>query len=132
MKLLAYGLIMYADKNNGVYPDPNNWCDNIFVYAPNKKMFVCPGAESREVKYSYGLNPQAKRLGSKPSEVVLLFETDGGKNAFGGLEDVRKDRHGRGANFAFNDGHVEFVLAEDMNNLEWVSRLPQSPSAPSQ
>lgn len=69
----------------------------------------------------YAINSDAN-LNSSPS-TVLLFETKGGWNQFGGSEILSIDNHlseGRkGCTVLFNDGHVEFVKPKDIAKLNW-------------
>jgi prepilin-type processing-associated H-X9-DG protein len=50
---------------------------------------------------------------------VLLFETNGGWNKFGGPEILTTENHyGKGSNILFNDGHVRFV-SHEFDKLKW-------------
>jgi len=52
--------------------------------------------------------------------MVLLFETKGGWNQFGGPEILTTENHkGKGCNILFNDGSVEFVKPERLGELKW-------------
>lgn len=54
------------------------------------------------------------------SKIVLLFETKGGWNQFGGLELLTTENHeGEGANILFNDGEVRFLKPDRFGKLKW-------------
>jgi len=71
---------------------------------------------------SYAINPNAKLDCRFPAKTVLLFESNPGWNQSGGPELSTTPNHGgKGCNVLFCDGHVEFVRAEDINNLQWTA-----------
>ena len=69
------------------------------------------------------MNKNIEKLGANaPPDMVLLFETRPGWNQTGGPEILTTDNHnGNGCNILFNDGHVEFVRTEDINDLKWTA-----------
>ena len=57
---------------------------------------------------------------NSPPDMVLLFETKGGWNQFGGPELLTTENHkGEGCYVLFNDVHVEFIKKEAINELKW-------------
>jgi prepilin-type processing-associated H-X9-DG protein len=117
---LAKTIHIYAYDNNGKYPSVDNWCDLITTqeeeYSDFKDIFVCRG--NRDERCSYAMNPNAEP--NSQSIVVLLFETKGGWNQYGGPELLTTENHpGEGCNIVFNDGHVEFVPKEQFGDLKW-------------
>jgi hypothetical protein len=60
------------------------------------------------------------RLTELPGDVVLLFEVEPGTNSAGGPELITPDNHyGKGSLVLFADLHLEFVRAEDFDDLRW-------------
>jgi prepilin-type processing-associated H-X9-DG protein len=107
---------MYSD-DFGEYPTPDKWCDLLLEHGNvSEERFKCPGNKGQ--RCSFAINPEAKR--NAPGDVVVLFETKGGWNQVGGVELLTSDNHeGWGLNALFNDGHVEFVRAEIVDDLNW-------------
>jgi len=95
----------------------NNWCDLLIEYADvPEKAFVCRSAG--EARCHYAINPNIKP--NSPNDVVLLFETKGGWNLFGGPEILSTENHlGEGCWILFNDGHAKFVKTEQLAELKW-------------
>ena len=113
---------MYSDDYSGVYPTPEKWCDLIVPYLGQKiddideEMFCCPGA--KDGKCHYAINPNCEP--NSPADIVLLFETKGGWNQFGGPELLTTENHEEGGcNIGFNNGSVEFVREEELGDLKW-------------
>ena len=126
---LKVGLDMYAAANEGNYPVPNKWCDLIFGDdAPyvRKDALVCP-VKFRQEQCSYALNPNAHP--NSPPDTVLIFETQGGWNKFGGPELLSIDNHQKkhwlwgyrmsGCNILFNSGESKFVTQKHFDDLKW-------------
>lgn len=108
----------YKDKK---YPTPDNWCDLLVKYADvDEKMFICKMAKkSGNAKRShYAINPNCEP--DSPLDIILLFETKGGWNQFGGAELLTTENHeGKGCNILFNDKRVRFVRKEKLSELKW-------------
>ena len=114
---LGKAMIISACYCDDKYPTPDKWCDLLIKYAEmTEKEFVCPSAGGGRCHYA--MNPNAK-LTSTP-DIVVLFETKGGWNQFGGPELVTFENHeGKGCNVLFNDFSVEFVKPERLGELKW-------------
>jgi prepilin-type processing-associated H-X9-DG protein len=116
------GLVIrtYAANNGGKFPAINKWCDTLIEdgYVDNSK-FKCPG--DRKGPCSYAMNkyvPEIKR--DLPEDTVLLFETKGGWNQFGGPEILTFENHkGKGCNILFNDGSARFIKPQEVGELNW-------------
>jgi heme/copper-type cytochrome/quinol oxidase subunit 4 len=120
LDLLDIVMHRYADEHNNTYPESNRWCDLAYHYIEDPNLFICPGAfkHGDNAKCHYAMNPNCEP--NSPNDVVLLFETRGGWNQYGGPELLKFDNHTKkGAAVGFNDGHVEFVKPEDVNKLKW-------------
>jgi prepilin-type processing-associated H-X9-DG protein len=123
LQSLGMSLQLYATDYNGKYPTPEKWCDLLIDYSDaSKKSFECPASEEKgQCNYAMNKNiEKVKNSSEVPGNMVLLFETHPGWNQAGGPELLnRKSHQGRGCNILFNDGHVDFIEAEDLNRLQW-------------
>jgi prepilin-type processing-associated H-X9-DG protein len=123
VKGLATAMIVYQNDYDDKFPTPNNWCDLLIQEADvSPKSFQCP--LDCEGAYSYAVNKGLYTIETDklPAQMVMLFESNLGKNAAGGLGNVvlRHDEHGQsGCNIAFADGHVEFVTEDRIPDLLW-------------
>jgi hypothetical protein len=119
LKELNNAMHVYADEHNNTYPDPNQWCDLTYNYIEDTNLFICPGAlkHGNNSKCHYAMNPNCEP--NSPNDVVLLFETKGGWNKYGGPELLTFENHKGGAYIVFNNGHMEFVRSQDINKLKW-------------
>ena len=108
-------LIEYYYKEE--YPTPDKWCDLLIENVEaREKQFVCKAAA--EGRGHYAMNPNCQL--NSPNDVVLLFETKGGWNQFGGRELLSLENHkGKGCNVLFNDKTVRFIKPEEVNELNW-------------
>ena len=118
LKQLNLALHIYAYDFSDTYPTPEKWSDLLIseIDDIDEEMFRCPAVE--EGKCHYAVNPKCEP--NSPADIVLLFETKGGWNQFGGPELMAIDNHTqRGCNIGYNDGHVEFVKEEEIGDLKW-------------
>jgi len=127
---LGKAMQIYENDNRGHYPEPNQWCDLLLQHAQvESNWFLCPRVKwewrrqvlpwpvpKNEGCY-YAMNPNCEP--NLPSDTVLLFETKGGWNRFGGPELLTIENHLGRCNVLFNDGHVEFVGTEQLGELKW-------------
>jgi hypothetical protein len=122
-------LDLYCNVYDGKYPSADKWCDLIKDDVPKDSDFmICPAKRRTGERCSYAINPYCEP--NAPPDTVLLFETKGGWNQFGGIEVVSADNHPRkrdrfwgykirGCNILFNDGSIRFVREEDFTKLKW-------------
>ncbi len=113
------------------YPLPVEWCDAIsrshVAYvrgllgtkrvSPSLDFLVCPGGH--EGKCHYAMNPACEP--NSPPDAVLVFETTGGWNQYGGPELFTFDNHSpRGGCVLLNNGIVKFIRTEEeLKQLRW-------------
>jgi hypothetical protein len=113
---LSLALKAYADDNDRRYPAPDKWCDLIKEYGA--EAFVCPAKKHTGQRCSYAINPNAY-LYSR-ADTVLLFETEGGWNQFGGPELLTTENHKpRGCSVLNANLVVRFVKTEELGRLMW-------------
>ncbi len=120
-KQLALAVRIYSDDHTNQLPPAATWCDAIRSYVGSEKTFLCPAGDPGK-RCNYAFN--AKLGGMDESKIapdsVLIFESDGGWNANGGLEQmIGKPRHAGRFVVAFADGHVEAVTASRLSTLRW-------------
>lgn len=146
---LGNAMIVYANDYDGQLPPADQWCDLLIsetdVYPGS---LICPDSDAVEGESSYAININAagKKLDELPADMVLLFETELGKeegprteiiearanspvypkrwNQAGGPE-IMSTPHSMhtdetGCNIVFIDGHVEFVSGDALQNLLWT------------
>lgn len=138
---LGKAMQIYANDNQGHYPEQNEWCELILKYNQvEREHFYCPGVKfqwrrqvfpwpvPRNEKCYYAMNPDCEP--NSPNDIVLLFETKGGWNKFGGKELLTIKNHlgGRRCNVLFNDMHIEFVKVERLGELKWIAEKKDSES----
>jgi len=116
LSALGQSLLVYANEY-GEYPTPDKWCDLLIEHSDvNRVELICQVLGQEECHYAINPNCEPNSAG----DIVLLFETKGGWNQFGGPELLTADNHmGKGCNVLFNDGHVEFVHPERPGELKW-------------
>jgi len=110
----------YANDNDNKYPTVDKWCDLLMKHGElTEKQFVCPSV--RKGRCHYAMNPDCEP--NSPAYVVLLFETKGGWNQYGGPEMLTFENHKeKGCNILFNSGHVMFVKPEQISKLRWKAK----------
>jgi len=110
-------MLIYACDYHDKYPTPDKWCDLLLQHTDvADKEFQCPG--NRKEKCSYAINPNVSPM-SNP-RMVVLFETKGGWNRFGGPEIMSFENHkGKGCNILFNDLSVKFIYRHELGDLNW-------------
>jgi len=128
LKHLGKIIQQYATDHDGSYPTADKWCDLLVQrYKVPEKSFVCPSGE-KELPCYYAINPNAEPHSS--SDTVLLFETKGGWNKFGGLEIVSTENHQfkddpEGCNVLFNNGRVRYIKTKRLDKLNWGDKQKQ-------
>jgi prepilin-type processing-associated H-X9-DG protein len=141
---LGTAMMVYANDYDGQLPTADQWCDLLITKVDvSTKSLVCPESDAVEGESSYAININAagKKLDELPADMVLLFETDSGKeegprteiidtrtshpvypnrwNQVGGSEIMSKI-HDTGCNIVFVDSHTEYVTGCALRNLRWT------------
>jgi hypothetical protein len=134
--LLGKAMRIYA-SDYAKYPEPNQWCDSLLKHGHvGLEHFVCPSLiltcpyTDRIILYRplpkrgrchYAMNPNCEP--NSPKDVVLLFETKGGWNQFGGPEILTFENHKGVVCYAvLKDGSFKFVTPEEVGKLKWKEK----------
>jgi hypothetical protein len=130
MNGLGKAMKAYSDHYDLKYPTKDKWCDLIVEYADvNEIEYVCRGASKSgdQGPCHYALNPNCAP--NSPNDVVLLFETKGGWNQYGGSELLTIEHHEKdGCNILFNDDRVRFIKTEQLSELKWGNEPKDEPN----
>jgi hypothetical protein len=129
--LAALGKSMqaYSDQYGQKYPTKDMWCDLLAEHIDVNETFICRGALKTGDKgpCHYALNPNCAP--NSPNDVVLLFETKGGWNQYGGSELLTIEHHEKdGCNILFNDDRVRFIKTEQLSELKWGNEPKDEPN----
>ena len=117
---LAKAISIYANNDDdGKYPTVDKWCDLLVESGQvSEEQFKCPGNRNKGVRCTYAINPNCEL--NSPTKMVLLFETNGGWNQYGGPELLTTENHkDKGCNVLLNFGNVEFVKPTEFEKLNW-------------
>lgn len=82
MRELPNAFHKYSELNDGYYPSAENWCDTLVIEGKLPPSFlICPSSDTRfgESSYAFNTNISGMKLDEVPANVVVLFETDAGK-----------------------------------------------------
>ena len=113
VKNISIALQMYMADNDDRLPAAANWCEDFEPYVKNFDVFVCSAAEDLDCAYAYSSDLSGADLASfyGPATTIAIFESDVGWNASGLPQDLlpAEPRHLGGDNFAFLDGHVQWI-----------------------
>jgi hypothetical protein len=118
---LRKAMLLYAHDNDYKYPTADKWCDLLMMHI-DAKHFICRGSDATigESSYAFNKNLEGKKSSETPPDMVLLFETKGGWNQYGGPELLTFENHkGEGCNVLFNSFNVSFVKPEKVSELNW-------------
>lgn len=104
LRQLGLAVRMYVQDYDDTMPRVEDWARTTMPYVKNELIYHCPEAEN-ESGLSYGMNrdlslaPMAQ-FEDEQGETVMLFD---------GQMGVVIERHEDGANYAFLDGHVDWM-----------------------
>jgi prepilin-type processing-associated H-X9-DG protein len=146
---LGASLTVYANDYDWQLPPADQWCDLLVAEtAVSPKTLLCPDSDAVEGESSYAININVvgKKLDELPADMVLLFETDAGKedgprteiigtreshsvypkrwNQVGGPEIMRTEHEQNcqpGCNIVFADGHMAFFCGDELQSLRWTA-----------
>jgi|GEM_PF-573751 len=125
---LGKAMYIYAMEFDNRYPAPGRWCDLLLKHAEvPEQAFACRSALANDVeaRCHYAMNPNAEP--NSPPDLVLLFESKGGWNQFGGPELLPTEPyHREGINVLFNSKDVRIIDAGEVAELNWKVEEPNS------
>jgi prepilin-type processing-associated H-X9-DG protein len=88
------------------------------VGSPN--VFKCPIHPEQRSSYAFNVRLSGNKVSEINPRTVLLFESNGGWNTAGGMEQMDLDRHRSfTVNVVFVDGSVQSVQKTELNMLRW-------------
>jgi prepilin-type processing-associated H-X9-DG protein len=128
MKQLSMSVMIYTEDYDGKFPTADQWSDLLEPYLGDttNPFTSCPVETGEGFSYAFNQNLDGLTTADVGMDVVLLFESQPGHNLTGGPELLITNRHPAsnrdsfgGCNVAFVDGHIEFINAEDIENLKW-------------
>lgn len=119
---LGQAIMMYASENENLYPAADKWCDLLLKNTDvTEDKFKNPWSKRKRCGYS--MNSMCEP--NSPNDVVLLFESSGGWNQFGGAELLAIDKKRKGMWILFNDFHSSFKAMEQLSELNWGDEQKQ-------
>jgi len=84
---LGKAMLLYSGEYDDKYPTADKWCDLLIEYTDmSPRQFVCRSntdAVIGESSYAFNKNIVGKKITEVPGDVVVLFETNFGKNPTG-------------------------------------------------
>jgi prepilin-type processing-associated H-X9-DG protein len=127
---LADGIKQYRLKHNDTLPVGNEWCTAIAPFIENPENFRClndnrlkdPYRGSKYCSYAFNAKLSGKSYSTltDPAHTVMLFESERGWNASGGVEMLPKEpRHSGADNYVFADGHTEAISRKDAARVRY-------------
>ena len=123
LKQLGLAIAMYADANQEHLPAGSNWCDALKPGAGNSdQVFQCPSSKGERCSYAFNANMSGGKWAGDPDVVLLIDAPLGWNGTLAGPESLPASPHHRGYNVLFNDGHVETVPRQRLNQLHWKPR----------
>jgi hypothetical protein len=120
---IGKALQIYSSEYDNHYPTADKWCDLLVEHTNVEKTvsWLAAKQEWERDSFQYAINPNCEP--NSPSDTVLLFETKGGWNKFGGPEILSIENHYRkGCNILFNDEHAEFTKPKQIEQLKWKDK----------
>ena len=110
LKQLCLAAMIYASDWDNYLPPADKWCDALYPYVKNERIFRCLALPLDEYGYAFNKNLDGISLADVefPAQTVLFFEsTLGTRNAADtGKSLPDPPRHPEGNIYGFADGHV--------------------------
>ena len=129
MKQINLAIHLYTVENDNQFPTAKEWYDLIELYIGKsaREITRCPVESQGTFSYAFNQNLDGLTTEEVEPDVVMLFESEPGRNMTGGPQLVKTNRHPAsdrasfgGCNIAFFDGRVEFVNADRIPKLKWI------------
>ena len=89
MQGLSTAMMIYMNDYDDKFPTPQQWCDLLIQEVDvSPKSFQCPKEPDGSFSYAINRNIYEVQPGPDDNQMVIMFESNLGKNGVGGLEDV--------------------------------------------
>ena len=139
LKELTRAALEYANGHGGKLPNADTWADDIRPYlSADGRIFTCSEVPHQGFAYAYNASLSEARIDDieGAAAVVLIYESDAGRNAAGGPELlVAVPRHLGGDNYGFADGHAAWIMRKlrgtDERGNRVYEKVPASEQVPS-
>lgn len=120
LRQLGLAAQFYADGNNGRLPTAAHWCDALVTNVGSPNVFKCPIHPEQRSSYAFNARLSGNKLSEINPRTVLVFESNGGWNSAGGMEQMDLDRHRSfTVNVVFVDGSAQAVQKTELDRLRW-------------
>jgi prepilin-type processing-associated H-X9-DG protein len=117
LRALAAAALQFAKDHNDTLPTANKWADELKAYVKDDAVFHCTNEAGLPGAYALNAKVAGKALADilEPGKTVLFFESNSDKpSATDPLDTlVPEGRHNGGNEFAYCDGHVQWVRVGD-------------------
>jgi hypothetical protein len=122
---LSVALDIYVFDRDGALPPADAWCDRLKPSIVSDRIFVCPEASRLRCGYAFNEKLGERKIGDlkSPEKTVLLFESDNGWNAHGGIELLpKRPRHLHRARdiYVYVTGDTVMLSREKAKDLIWT------------
>ena len=91
-------------------------------HLPSDNVLACPAAPELECGYAFNaaVDGLPRRALDRPSDLIIIFESDAGWNAAGGPELLPDEpRHLGSDNYGFADGHAQWIKRRKNPDGTW-------------
>lgn len=121
---IGTALIAHAGDYNNQLPDADKWCDLLITKADvSPRSLICPGSDTLEGESSYAININAvgKDIKKLPPDMVILFETDAGKE-----KEPRNTPVSKRASYPFLEKNDPKWVTHNKNQIVHANRWNQT------
>jgi hypothetical protein len=133
LKEFTRAALEYANGHGGKLPNADTWADDIRPYLnADGRIFTCSAVPHQGFAYAYNASLSEARIDDieEAAAVVLIYESDAGRNAVGGPELLPPEpRHLGGDNYGFVDGHAAWQLRKLRGTDERGNRVYEKAAA---
>lgn len=125
LRSLNSAILIYSNDFDGKFPTEKRWCDLLLSHGyalPQQFLFKGSDVKIGESGYAFNKNLAGKKLSEVPADVVVLFETNFGKDEGGRLgllgdQDLYKQMKNRGN--GYGEGAGKQYASEKIYERRW-------------